>query len=99
MDQEIIGVDGIQEEIPGVNNAKGTPGMGDQTPGVDDEVDDEPTPVVDDDAPHTTNTSDEADIEQTNVERMSGAINLRRQPRKEYNSKNHDTIFSITKKN
>ena len=92
VDQVIPGVDGTEGEIPGMNDAEGTPGMDDTTPGLNDEA----TPGVDDDAPDTANESDEAEIEQTNVECMSGAMNLRRQPRKEYNHKNYDNVFSIT---
>lgn len=83
VDQEIPGVCGTEGEIPGVDKAEGTPGIDDTTPGVDGEatpgVD---TPGVDDDVPDTTNGSDEAKIEPTNVEHTSGAMNFRRQPRK-----------------
>ena len=91
VNQEIPGVDGTEGEIPGVDDAEGTPEMDDTTPGLNDEA----TPGVDDDAPDTANESDEAEIEQTNVECMSGAMNLRRQPRKEYNHKNYDNFFNI----
>ena len=57
-DQEIPGVGGTKGEISGVYDAKGTPGLDDTTP----EVDDEATPGVDDDAPNTANKSDEAEI-------------------------------------
>ena len=71
--------------------------MDDTTTEVDDEatprVD---TPGVDDDVPNITNKSDETKIEPTNVERTSGAMNLHRQPRKEYNRKNYDNVFNIT---
>ena len=97
MDQEIPGVNGTEGEIPGVDNTKGTPGMDATTPGVDDEatpgVD---TPGVDDDVPDTANGSDETEIRPINVERTSVAMNLRRQPRKEYNRKNYDNVFNIT---
>ena len=43
MDQEIPGLDGTKGEIPGVDNADGTPGMDDTTTGMDDET----TPGVD----------------------------------------------------
>ena len=63
MDEGLPGVGGTKEEIPGVDDAEGTPGVDNNpTPGVDDEVDDEATPGVDDDAPNTANKSDEAEI-------------------------------------
>ena len=72
-----------------MDDAEGTPGIDYATTGVDDEatpgVD---TPGVDDDVPDTTNESDEAKIEPTDVERTSGAMNLRRQPITDYNRKN-----------
>ena len=83
VDQEIPGADGTEEEIPGADDTEGTPGMDDTTTGVDDEV--TPgvdTPGVDDDVPDIANKSDETKTEPTNVERTSGAMNLRRQPRK-----------------
>ena len=67
VDQEIPGMDGTEEEIPGVDDAEGIPGMGDTIQGVDDEVGDEATPGVYDDAPDTTNESDKAEIEQTHI--------------------------------
>ena len=51
-----------------MDDAEGTPGLDDKTPGADDEA----TTGVDHDAPNTANKSDEAKIEQTNVERPSG---------------------------
>ena len=90
-------MDGTKGEISAVDDAEGTPGMNDITSGVNDEatpgVD---TPGVDDDAPDTTNKSDDTKIEPTNVERMSGAMNLRRQPRKQYNRKNYNNVFNVT---
>ena len=59
------------------------------TPGVD-------TPGVDDPVTDTANESDEAAVEPTNVERTSGAMNLRRQTRKQYNCKNYNNVFNIT---
>ena len=97
MNQEIPGVDGTEGEIPGVDDAMGTQGMDDTTKGMDDEA--TPgvnTPGVDDDAPDTANKSDKAEIDPTNVQSTSGAMNLRRQPRKEYNHKNYDNVFNIT---
>ena len=82
VDQEVSGGDGAREEIPGVDDSKGTPGLDDATPGADDEVDGETISGVDGDAPDTANKSDKAKIEQSNVERTSDAIILRRQPRK-----------------
>ena len=53
------------------------------TTGVDDEViPGIDTQEVDDDVPDTANNSDKAEIEPTNVKRMSGAKHLRRKPRK-----------------
>ena len=59
------------------------------TPGVD-------IPGVSVDVTGTANESDEAEIEPTNVERTAGTMNLRRQPRKEYNRKNYDNVSNIT---
>ena len=97
LDHEIPGVDDTEGEIPGVDDAKGTPGMDDTTPGVGDEA--TPgvgIPGVDDDVPDTANESDKAKIDPTSVERTSSAMNLSRQPRKEYNRKNYDNVFNIT---
>ena len=65
---------------------------------MDDEAENEATPVVDDDTPDTTNKSDKAEIEQTYVERTSGAMNLGRQQQKEYNLENYNNVFNITHK-
>ena len=90
-------MDGTKGEIPGVDDAKGTPGVDDTTIGVDYEatpgVD---TPGKDDDVPDTANKSDESNIEPTNLEHISGAMNLHRQQRKEYNRKNYNNVFNIT---
>ena len=64
--------------------------------GVDNEVNDKVICGVDDDASDTTNESDEAGINQTNVERISDAMKLCRESRKEYNRKNYDNVFNIT---
>ena len=70
----------LRKKKPGVDDAKGTPGMYDAIPGVEDEVDHEATPELDNDAPDTANESDEAKIEQTNVEHVSGTMSLHRHP-------------------
>ena len=83
VDQEIPGVDGTEGETVGVDNAERTPGMDDTITGVDDEATlGVGTPGVEDGVPDTTNEADETKIKPTKVERTSGAMNLRRQPRK-----------------
>ena len=96
VNQEIPGVDGTEEEIRGMDEAEGTPGMDDTTSEVNDEVDDEATQGLDDDAPDTAHESDEDKTEQTHAEHESGAMHLHRQPRKEFNRKNYDSVFNIT---
>ena len=59
---------------------------------------DDTIPGVDDDVPRTVKWSDETKIKPTNVERTSGQMNVRRQPRKEHNHKNYDNVFVITDK-
>ena len=46
--------------------------------------------------PDTANKSDKTEIEPTNMECTSGAMNLHRQPRKECNRKNYNNVFNIT---
>ena len=77
------------EDIQGVDDTE------EEIPGVDDAKE---TPGVGDDAPETTYEPDEAEVEEKNIERTSGIMNLHRQPRKEYNRKNYDNIFKITDK-
>ena len=77
MDDKTPGADET-EEIPPVDDTD------EEIPGADDT---EEIPGVNDNVTETTDKSDEAEVEEKSIKRTSGTMNLRKQPRKEYNRK------------
>ena len=76
------------DETPGVDKAEEMSGVNDA----------EEISGVNDDTPEDESESDKIEVGEKRTERTYGGMNLRRQPRKEYNHKNYDNVFNITNK-